>query len=143
DALVSCDVLGYRIDVDAALAGFHRVLRPGGICVLNLAAYQWMHSYHDTAVGQVKRFTRPEGVALLRKHGFKPIFASYWNTLLFPLMVIRRKLLPAPEASDVTPFNPMVNNLFKGGVCMESACLHRGITLPFGGSAFFIAQRVR
>lgn len=143
DALVSCDVLGYRIDVDAALSGFHRVLRPNGICVLNLAAYQWMHSYHDTAVGQVRRYTRPEGLALLRQHGFKPIFASYWNTLLFPLMVIRRKFLPAPEASDVTPFNPMVNNLFKGGVSIESAFLRRGIALPFGGSAFFIAQRVR
>lgn len=77
DAVVSCDVLGYAIDVDAAVAGFHRVLRPGGLCVLNLAAYPWMLSYHDRAVGQVRRFTRTEAVALLQRHGFRPIFASY------------------------------------------------------------------
>ncbi|MBX2971862.1 MAG: class I SAM-dependent methyltransferase [Flavobacteriales bacterium] len=143
DALVSCDVLGYRIDVDAAIAGFHRVLRPGGLCVINLAAYQWMLSYHDRAVGQVRRYTRTEAVALLRGHGFRPIFASYWNTLLFPLMVLRRKLMPAPEASDVTPFNPVLNGVFAACVAAECRTLKVGLPLPFGGSVFLIAQRPR
>lgn len=142
DALVSCDVLGYRIDLAGALGGFRRVLRPGGICVLNLAAYPWMLSYHDRAVGQVRRFTKHEAKILLREHGFRPIFASYWNTVLFPLMVIRRKLLPAPEASDVTPFNPVVNGVFSACVAMEGRAMKAGIPLPFGGSVFIIAQRV-
>jgi ubiquinone/menaquinone biosynthesis C-methylase UbiE len=142
DALVSCDVLSYRIDVDATLVGFHRVLRDGGICVLNLPAYQWMLSYHDKAVGQVRRYTRAEAVGLLQKHGFRLIFASYWNTLLFPLMLLRRKVLPAPEASDVTPFNPAVNGIFKGCVGAEGRLLKAGLPLPFGGSVFLIAERI-
>lgn len=141
DALVSCDVLGYDIDVDAALAGFRRVLKPGGVCILNLAAYQWMLSYHDRAVGQVRRFTRSETTQLLRQHGFRPIFASYWNALLFPFMVLRRKIIPAPEASDVTPFNPVVNGAFKTCVSVESRFMWGGWQLPFGGSVFVIAQR--
>lgn len=141
DVLVSCDVLGYRIDVDAAVAGFYRVLRPGGLCVINLAAYQWMLSYHDRAVGQVRRFDRKEAEALLRSHGFQPIFASYWNTILFPLMVLRRKVLPAPPASDVTPFDPTMNRIFKACLSIESALLGRGVRMPFGGSVFLIAQR--
>ena len=40
-------------------------------------------------------------VALLRAAGFRPLFASYWNMLLFPLMVLTRKLLPAARGSDV------------------------------------------
>jgi ubiquinone/menaquinone biosynthesis C-methylase UbiE len=142
DAVVSCDVLGYAIDLDAALQGFHRVLKPGGICVINLAAYQWMLSYHDRAVGQVRRFTRDEAAARLRAHGLQPIFASYWNTLLFPVMVIRRKLLPAPEVSDVTPFNPLVNRAFKTCVRVESDLLRAGLTMPYGGSILIIAQRI-
>jgi len=141
DALVCCDVLGYRIDLDGALSGFHRVLRPGGVCVLNLAAYRWMLSYHDQAVGQVRRFTRAEAVVLLRRHGFRPIFASYWNTVLFPLMVIRRKFLPAPEASDVAPFHPVANGVFKACVGAESRLLKAGIPLPFGGSVLLLAER--
>lgn len=143
DALVSCDVLGYPIDVDRTLAGFHRVLRPGGTCVINLAAYGWMLSYHDKAVGQVHRFSRAEGVALMRKHGLQPLSASYWNTVLFPLMVIRRKLLPAPAASDVTPVAPLVNTLFKGCLATESALMDRDVRLPFGGSVLIIAQKAR
>lgn len=141
DIVVSCDVLGYDIDVDAALAGFHRVLRPGGTCIINLAAYQWMLSYHDRAVGQVRRYGRAEALVLLRKHGFRPIFASYWNTLLFPLMVIRRKMLPAPTASDVTPFHPVVDRVLKACVSLESKLLRHGRRLPFGGSLFLVAQR--
>lgn len=143
DALVSCDVLGYPIDVDRTVAGFHRVLRPGGIGVINLAAYGWMLSYHDRAVGQVRRFSRAEGVALMRRHGLQPLFASYWNTLLFPLMVLKRKLLPAPAASDVAPVTPVVNTLFKGCVAIESALMDRGVRLPFGGSVLIIAQKAR
>lgn len=142
DALVSCDVLGYRIDLDAALAGFHRVLAPKGICVLNLAAYQWMLSYHDVAVGQVRRFTRADATGLLREQGFRVIFASYWNTLLFPMMMVRRKLFPAPAASDVTPFHPVVNEVFQACVSIESGLLRAGVPLPFGGSVFIVAQRV-
>ncbi|MBL7944901.1 MAG: class I SAM-dependent methyltransferase [Flavobacteriales bacterium] len=141
DVVVSADVLGYRIDVDAAMAHFHRVLRPGGLAVINLAAYQWMLSYHDRAVGQVRRFTRREVVHLLRQQGFQPIFASYWNTVLFPLMVIRRKLLPAPEASDVTPFDPFANRFFKGCMSLEARLLKAGVPLPFGGSAFVVVRK--
>ena len=140
DVVVSSDVLGYAIDVDAAIAGFNRVLRPGGLCVINLAAYQWMLSYHDRAVGQVRRFHRREVLGLLRRHGFQPIFASYWNTLLFPMMVLRRKILPAPPASDVTPFHPLVNRIFKACVHLESEMLSNGIRLPFGGSLFIVAR---
>ncbi len=142
DALVSCDVLGYRIDLDATLAGFHRVLAKEGICVLNLAAYQWMLSYHDKAVGQVRRFTRGNATALLREHGFRVIFASYWNSLLFPLMMLRRKILPAPPASDVTPFHPLMNRMFRACVSVESSLLRSGVSLPFGGSVFIVAQRI-
>lgn len=141
DALVSLDVLGYRMDRLAALRGFLRVLRPGGTLVLNLAAYQWMLSYHDVAVGQVKRFTKREAKALLREAGFEVVQSTYWNTLLFPLMAIRRKLWPAPEASDVAPFNPVVDKVFGGCLTAERKLISFGAALPFGGSVLLVARR--
>lgn len=141
DALVSLDVLGYEMDREAALRGFFRVLKPGGTLVLNLAAYQWMLSYHDRAVGQVKRFTRSEAKALLRAAGFTVLRSSYWNTLLFPLMVVKRKLLPEPEASDVEAIHPAVDKLFRGCVRLERALISFGLAMPFGGSVLLIAQK--
>lgn len=141
DALISLDVLGYDLDVDAAVNGFFRVLRTGGYAILNLAAYQWMLSYHDKAVGQSHRYTRSAAVGLFRKHGFTVHFAGYWNTILFPLMVAQRKLMRSSGASDVRPFHPLVNNAFKTCLAVERAFIRRGVALPFGGSLLIVVQR--
>ncbi len=141
DTVISLDVLGYDLDVDAAVRGFFRVLRPGGHAILNLAAYQWMLSYHDLAVGQSHRYTRSGARELFERHGFRVTFCSYWNTILFPLMVARRKLAPSSSASDVRPFPSLVNNAFKTCLALERAFIQRGVPLPFGGSILLIAQR--
>ena len=72
----------------------------GGMLILNLPAYRWMMSRHDAAVYNVRRYTRRGVARLLRAAGFRPLFASYWNTMLFPLMVLTRKLLPARRGAD-------------------------------------------
>lgn len=141
DALISLDVLGYDLDVHAAVSGFLRVLKPGGHAILNLAAYQWMLSYHDKAVGQSHRYTRSGAVKLLREHGFRIRTATYWNTILFPLMVAQRKLVRSSGASDVRPFHPLVNNAFKTCLAIERAFIRGGLALPFGGSVLIVAQR--
>jgi SAM-dependent methyltransferase len=141
NVVISCDVLGYPIDVDAAVAGMYRILAPGGTLILNLAAYQWMLSYHDKAVGQVRRFNRKEAIALLRKHGFRIGFASYWNCFLFPLMVLKRKVLPDPGRSDVHRSHPLVEKLFATILATERIFLRNRIPLPFGGSLLIIAHR--
>ena len=90
------------VDEAQALAQFHRCLAAGGILILNLPAYRWLMSRHDAAVYNVRRYTRKEVLGLLRAAGFRPLFASYWNMLLFPLMVATRKLSPGSESrSDV------------------------------------------
>lgn len=141
DVLVNLDVLSYRLDLDEAVKGFFRVLRPGGHVILNVPAYPWLLSYHDKAVGQFRRFTRSGSADMFRKHGFRLVFASYWNTILFPLMVAQRKLSSSKAASDVKPFPPLVNNAFKTCLAMERAFIRRGVALPFGGSVLLIAQR--
>jgi SAM-dependent methyltransferase len=141
DVLVSCDVLEYPMNVNAAVAESYRVLRPGGIYVINLAAYQWLYSYHDKAVGQVRRYTRTEASALFREHGFEIVHSTYWNTLLFPLMVLRRKVFKTPLGSDVIPFNPILNRIFKTFLKLEMSFIASVCSIPFGGSVFIVCRR--
>jgi SAM-dependent methyltransferase len=140
--IFSIDVLCHREVREAeALAQFHRCLLPDGVLILNLPAYRWMMSRHDRAVYNVRRYTRKEVVRLLRAAGFRPLFASYWNMLLFPLMAATRKLLPAASGSDVKLQPAIVEAACRAATRTERALLRAGMRLPFGGSVLAVAAK--
>jgi SAM-dependent methyltransferase len=133
-AIFSADVLCHRnVDEISALADFHRCLAVGGVLVLNLPSYQWLLSAHDHAVHNVRRYTQRRARALLRGAGFSMIRMTYWNTILFPLMVLRR-LGGQREASDVMVFPAPLEIAFRAIMRIENRLLGHGIRLPFGGS---------
>jgi SAM-dependent methyltransferase len=143
-AIFSADVLCHRdVDERAALAQFHRCLLDGGVLVLNLPAYPWMLSRHDAAVYNVRRYTRHGIVRLLRAAGFRLLFASYWNIVLFPIMVVSRKLVPHGKraASDVRLYPAPAEALGRAATGFERALLRRGMRFPFGGSLIAVAAK--
>ena len=141
-AIVSADVLYHR-DVDDALAlsNFYRCLARGGILVLNLPAYQWLYSAHDRAIYTARRYTKTRVHELLQAAGFKRVRTTYWNTFLFPLMVLRRIMTRTNGGSDVIEYPKPVNLGFRIIMELESALLRRGFTLPFGGSVLAFAVK--
>jgi len=142
DAVVSCDVVCQVTVPAAALAEFRRCLKPGGVAVLTMPAYQWLYSYHDREVGNLRRYTRGEVNELLVRAGFAIVRSSYWNMLPFPLAVLRRKLLPpAAPASDVALFPAPVEAGCNGLMALEHAWLDRGGALPFGSSVLTVARK--
>lgn len=141
-AIFSMDVLCHRAaDDHAALREAHRCLAPGGALVINLPAYRWMHSIHDERVHNARRYTRDEVVALLHGTGFLQVRASYWNMILFPLMVLRRKLLPTSDKSDVQLYPAIIEAIFRGILGIERALIRSGVNLPFGGSIIAVATK--
>ena len=144
DTIFSADVLCHAgADERSALAQFHRVLREGGLLVLNLPAYQWMMSRHDAAVHNVRRYTRAGLARLLAAAGFRVIFAGHWNMLLLPIMVLTRKLLPAGSRSpsDVRLYPAPAEALCRGITRIETALLRLGLRLPCGGSVIAVAAK--
>jgi SAM-dependent methyltransferase len=144
DAIFSADVLCHRaVDERAALAQFHRCLAEEGMLILNLPAYGWMMSRHDEAVYNVRRYTRRRVVGLLEAVGFRVVFASYWNFVLFPIMVLTRKILPTTSntASDVRSYPAPIEALCRAATGFERILLRSGLRLPFGGSLIAIAAK--
>ena len=141
-ALVSLDVLCHSAaEPDRALAEFRRVLRPGGVLVLNLPAFQWLYSAHDIRVHTSRRFTA-EGVrALLAAAGFSEVRTRYWNSLLFPLMVLQRKVLSrgADSPSDVSVPPPWLNRGLHAATGLERRAAAAGLRFPAGGSVLATA----
>ena len=139
---VSLDVYSHgNVEPARALGEARRCLAAGAVMVLNLPAYQWMLSAHDKRVHNVRRFTRSEARALLAAHGFRVVRASYWNTFLFPLMLLHRLTERADAGSDVRDYPGWLDAIFSAALAIERALIALGISLPFGGSLLVVAER--
>jgi hypothetical protein len=129
------------VEPERAVQEAWRCLRPGAIALFNLPAYGWLLSAHDRRVHNVRRFTRGQARALLAGHGFRVVKSSYWNTLLFPLMLLHRLTERDDAASDVRDFPRWLDALFSAALAIERAAIAAGLSLPFGGSLMIVARR--
>jgi hypothetical protein len=102
-----------------------------------------MLSRHDLAVSNTRRYSATGLRHLLMVVGFRPVYVSYWNALLLPLMIITRKLAPEHHGvvSDVKLYPRSVEMLCRAATALETALLRRGVRLPFGGSILAIAVK--
>jgi SAM-dependent methyltransferase len=146
DIVTSFDVL-YHLNVDddrAALREIHRVLRPGGIALIRLPAYDWIRGAHDEAVHTRHRYTRDELAQKLESVGFLVERTTYANFLLFPLAPVKRYLElrnGSHEATDLWRPPRPINRLLTDLLSLE-AWPARTIGLPWGLSVVAVARRI-
>jgi len=143
-AVFSVDVLCHSaVDERCAVLQFHRCLADNGWLVVNVPAYNWMSSRHDVAVHNVRRYTAKGLGQLLEAGGFRMVYVTYWNTVLFPLMVVTRKVLPkrGVATSDVKEYPLPIDCVCRAATTFETTLLRKGWKLPFGGSVIAIATK--
>jgi ubiquinone/menaquinone biosynthesis C-methylase UbiE len=152
DLVTSFDVLvqieGEGND-DRAISEMHRVLKPGGIAFVRGAAYRWMRSGHDEALGTQRRYNLGELREKIERPGFTVLRTTYANSLAFPLVLLRRLVLKriglADRGSDVKPLPPgleWLNRILTNALRTEARYLKDPqATLPAGLSVICIARK--
>ena len=143
DAVISIDVLYHQwVNDEMALREFERVLRPGGILILQVAALESLRGHHDSVVFTRERYSKSTLDLRLKNAGFRISRITYRNTLLLPLIFLRRVLQRgSPEVrSDLQMPSTAVNTILRVIVSFENALL-RYVSLPLGSSLYAVAQK--
>ncbi|MCL4465139.1 MAG: class I SAM-dependent methyltransferase [Chloroflexi bacterium] len=143
--LVLCSDVIYHLGVaedTRALREFCRVLRPGGMAVIRVPAYNWLRGAHDAAVHTRHRYTRRELHRKMAAAGFEVVRTTHANTTLFPLALAKRLLEGrlTPPVSELQSPSRLSNWLASQALRLEALMLSR-IDLPWGLSVIGVARK--
>jgi SAM-dependent methyltransferase len=128
-----------------ALSELHRVLRPGGLVLLNVAALELLRGSHSTLAREVRRYSRGRLKASLDRAGFDVLRLTYTNLALFPAALAIRGFerltgrLEESERDLQVPAGP-VNRGLDLMLRLEARWL-RGSDLPIGTSLMALARK--
>ncbi len=142
DAVICSSVLYHQWvgDVAGAVREMHRVLRPGGVLLINVPAFEFLHSAHDDAVMTARRFRRPEIRQLLLNEHFKIRRLTYWTTLLFPLAVLARTFGGSKMGRDFESTG-LWSQKALGAIMSLELRLLRNVSFPFGVALLAVARK--
>jgi len=143
DAVICSSVLYHQwvSDVAAAVREMRRVLRRGGLLLVNVPAFRFLHSEHDVAVMTARRFRKPEIRKLLLDQNFKILRLTYWTTLLFPLAVVARTFGGSKMGRDFETNGKSLSQRVLGKIMTLELTLLRGISFPFGVALLAVAKK--
>jgi SAM-dependent methyltransferase len=146
DVVLLTDVLEHIEDDAASARTALNLLRPGGIVVATVPAYQWLYSPRDAHHHHFRRYGKRQFAALWPNADAETVLLSYYNTLLFPPAVVARlasKLfLRREHVGDLKVPSHAVNFLFSCIMGSEANLLGR-LPLPLGLSLIAVVQRHR
>lgn len=149
DALISNDILCYfseSYNQMEVISQFYKILKPSGICILNLPALKVFFGTHDIAVGIRHRFGFHETKEMITSVGFSINSMFFWPFLVSPLILfvriwqrISNSIFPKENiVSDVSIPSSLINRILFKLTFLEARLPFRRF---FGSSLFIIAEK--
>jgi SAM-dependent methyltransferase len=131
DLICLFDVLEHVERDQEALCNLRERLAPNGLLIVTVPAYQWLYGSHDVQHHHYRRYTARQLRTIAQAASLRPIRVGYYNTVLFPLVLIRRL------AEKLLDLHPIDDSALPGSLL--NWFLYRAFSLEarFIGSWFF------
>ncbi len=151
DLATSFDVLYSVPDDDEARAFLEmwRVLKPGGLALVNVAALDILTGSHSVLTMEVRRYTRARLRARFKRAGFRILRMTYANMSTLPLTLgvrLAQRVTGAasePDAGELQTPNAFINESLNVLLAAEGWLIARGVSLPIGSSLMCLAQKLK
>jgi SAM-dependent methyltransferase len=149
DIVTSFDVL-YSLDEEGerlAIAEMYRLLKPGGFAIVNVAAMDVLRGDHSVLSREIRRYSRDDLRAKMKRAGFVIERLTYTNATLFvPLAIARliqrrRGLRTEAEAGSEISVPPEPLNAIMTAVMKLEGLWLRWFDEPFGSSLLCLARK--
>jgi SAM-dependent methyltransferase len=146
DAILMLDVLEHLEEDLPSAQTAASLLKPGGVMICTVPAYQWLWSKRDEHHQHKRRYNKPQFRKLFEQPGLKLEMISYMNTMLFPVAAaarLTRKVFPIRDGQTDLRVPPApVNVALRTTFASERALLGRA-WMPFGLSLAAVARRAQ
>lgn len=144
DVVAALDVIEHIEEDELVLEQLFSALRPGGMALISVPQHHWLWSAADNYACHVRRYRAGELHNKMEASGFKIVRSTSFVSILLPAMIASRML-----NRRVSEFDPrkefeipsVINTAFEKLLSWERAAIRWGVSLPFGGSRFVVAQR--
>ena len=143
DLITALDVIEHIDDDVQSLRTIRSLLTQNGTAIITVPAYMFLWSHFDELNEHKRRYTLPELKDKLELADLRIEKISYYNTLLFPIAYLVRKLnnlLGRDGASDIDMPGKSVNTILTKIFSSEKSLL-RFCNLPFGVSILAVVKK--
>lgn len=145
DGVFALDVIEHVEDDLAALNALANLTSEDGLLVTTVPAYQWLWSEHDVANHHFRRYSKTQYCQLFNEAELEILYASYFNSVLFPLAALTRLLnkliMPTGTnaSSALTMPHRLINKLLTSLFSIEQLWAGK-LAIPFGLSIVVVAR---
>ncbi|WP_066424555.1 bifunctional 2-polyprenyl-6-hydroxyphenol methylase/3-demethylubiquinol 3-O-methyltransferase UbiG [Anabaena sp. 4-3] len=147
DLIVILDVLEHIDDDLATLKALYARLKPGGLLLITVPAYQFLWSRHDEINHHKRRYILRSLKHIVKLAGYSVHYSSYFNIFLFPVVATVRllrnwlRLESSEDASSDLKLPTKPINQFLTFLFASERYLMGRFGLPFGVSILLVAQK--
>jgi SAM-dependent methyltransferase len=144
DLALALDVIEHVDDDAAATRELVRVLRPGAVAVIFVPALRVLWGPMDDIAEHRRRYARRELVSVATDAGLSVLRATYFNSLLFPPILLSRLAMRGarytPTRSELAMGGPVTNAVLSAVFSLEAPLVGK-LDLPVGVSCACVARK--